>query len=74
MGLSIEVGYVHKRPSCEECVADVTDGALDSAFLVAAGYGDRPRLEAVIRGELKEPRIETDGVAVPLEHRALELS
>jgi hypothetical protein len=31
VGLAIEVGHVGKRPSCEECVADVADGALDSA-------------------------------------------
>ena len=49
-----------RRPSCEECVADVADGALDSAFLVAARHGDRSELEAVVRGELKKPRIKTE--------------
>ena len=57
----------------EERPADVLDRPLDPPLLVAAGDGDRPRLEAVVGGELEQRRMEADGVAAPLEHRALEV-
>ena len=72
-GLGVEPVEIGDRAPGEERPADILDGPLDAPLLVAAGDGDRPRLEAVVGGEREQRRMEADGVPAPLEHRALEV-
>ena len=71
--LGVEVVQVGERARGEEAVAYVADRALDAALLVAARDRHRARLEAVVRGELQQRRVEADRVAHALEHGALEV-
>src|SRR5688572_29820431 len=71
--LLIEVGEVRELPGREEGVPNVADGSLDATFLVAASHGHRPRLEAIVSRQLEQQGIESNGVALPLEHGALEI-
>ena len=57
----------------EEVVADVLDRALDAPFLVGAVRRARARLEAVVPGEREQRRVKAHGVALALEHRALQV-
>ena len=41
--------------------------------VVAARHPHRPGLEAVVRGEREQRRVEADGVALAFEHGALEV-
>jgi hypothetical protein len=71
--LSVEVAEVLERARGEEAIAGVPDRALDAAFLVASCDRDRPGLEVVMRGELKEGRVKMNRVADALEDSALEI-
>ena len=73
LGLGIEVVEIDERAGGKEAVADITDGALDSALLIAARDGDGARLEAVVSGELEQRGVKADGIALALEHDALEI-
>jgi hypothetical protein len=53
--LNVEVGEVGPLPCCEEAVADVADGALDAAFLVATG-GRTRRVQSSFAGRALERR------------------
>jgi hypothetical protein len=72
-GLGVQVGDVGELACGEEGVADVADAALDAALLVAAGDGDRARLEGMVGGKAQQRGVEADGVAHALEHGALEV-
>ncbi|WP_437942933.1 hypothetical protein [Sorangium sp. So ce341] len=71
--LSVEVAEVGVGPGLEEGLADVADGALDPALLIAAGDGDGARLEAVVRRQSQQRGVEPDRVAVALDDGALEV-
>jgi hypothetical protein len=55
----------------EEGIACKTDCALHAAFLIAARHRHRAWLEAVVGGQLEQPRMEADRIAHALEHGAL---
>ena len=73
MRLAIEICEVGVGPSREESVADVANGALDTALLVASRDGDGPDLEMVVGSELEQLGIEANDVTVPLEHGAFQI-
>ena len=54
-------------------IADVSDGALDAALLVAARDRHGARFVAIVPGEAEQGRMEADRVAAPFQHRALEI-
>ena len=51
IGLSIELIKVGERARGKEIVADIANGTLDPAFLVAASHRHRAGLEVVVRGK-----------------------
>ncbi|XXS87411.1 hypothetical protein WMF17_30705 [Sorangium sp. So ce362] len=72
--MSVEGAEVGVAPGLEEGLADVADGALDAALLVAAGDGHGARLEAVMRRQSQQRGVELDRVAVALDDGALEVA
>lgn len=66
----VEIGEALRR---KEVVADIADGALDPALLVAAGDGHRSWLVTIMPGEVEQGGVEADGVAAAFEHRALQI-
>ena len=72
-GLGVEVVEIDIRAGGEEGVAHVANGALDAPLLIAARGRDGAGLIAVVRRELDQRRVESDGVAGALQHGALEV-
>jgi hypothetical protein len=71
--LSVEIIEVVPGAGGEEIFACVANRSFDSSLLIPPCDGHRTRQEAVVRGELEERRVETDRVAPPLQHRALQI-
>src|SRR5512135_63574 len=74
-GASLVIQIVERGEGArgEEVLAHVPDGSLDPTFLVRTIGGARPRLESVVARECKKRRMKPHRVALPLEHRALEV-
>jgi len=72
LGLGIEVVEAGEAAGGEERVADIADGTLDAAFLVAARHRHRARLIAAVPGKAQQGGMEADRVAAPFQRRALE--
>ena len=72
-GLGIEIVEIGEAAGGEEAVAHIADSALDATLLVAARHRYRTRLEAIVRSECDQRRMEADGVALSLQHRALQV-
>src|ERR1700687_2654028 len=66
--LGVQISEVTEAARGEEGVAGETNGALDSALLIAARRRYRPGLEAVVRGQLQQRRVEADRIVHALEH------
>ena len=62
-----------KLRAAKKRVADVADGALDAALLVAARDRHRARFIAIMPGKAEQGRMEADRIAAPFQHRALEI-
>ena len=73
VGLDVEVVHAGDLAAGKEIVADIADGALDAALLVAAGDGDRSRIEPVVAGEGEQRGVEADGVGVALQDGAFQI-
>ena len=73
LSLGIEVVEIDERAGGKEAVADITDGALDPALLIAARDGHGSGLEPIVSGELEEGGVKADGVSLALQHDALEI-
>jgi hypothetical protein len=71
--LGIEVGDVAKAARGEEAIAQEADLALDAPLLVASCHGAGTGEEVVVAGELEQPGMKLDRVALAGEHRALEI-
>ena len=72
-GLVVEV--VDRVPGAggEEVVADIAYGPFHTPLLVAPGDGDGLWQEVVVSGEVEEHGVEADGIAMPLQHDALQV-
>ena len=73
LGLDIEVVEIGELSRREEVVAHIADGALDATLLVAACHRHRTRLKAIVTGERDQGGMEANGVALALQHCALEI-
>src|SRR5579864_6112368 len=73
LGLNIEVVEIGESAGREEVVAHIADGALDAALLVAARHRHRTRLITIMSGECDQSGMKADGIAVALQHCALEI-
>ncbi len=71
--LGIEVVDRAEGPGREEGVAQVLDHPLHAAFFIAAGHGAGLRGEVVVAGELEQPRVEADVLAVAFEDDAFQV-
>jgi hypothetical protein len=73
LGQLIEMGpAVEGAVADEEVVLDVADVALVLALRLGSGRATGARPEAVMPGQIQEPRMEHDLAAAPMgEHRAL---
>ena len=73
LGLDIEVVEIGKLSGREEVVAHIADGALNAALLVAACHRHRTRVITIMCGERDQGRMKANGVALALQHCALEI-
>jgi hypothetical protein len=73
LGLDIEVVEIGESAGREEVVAHIADGALDTALLVAARHRHRTRVITIMSGERDQGGMKADGIALSLQHRALEI-
>src|SRR5919109_2382267 len=65
--LAVEILQSGKAASGEERIADVTDDALDAAFLVTAPRMARLGREMIMPAQFEQPGLETDGVAEAIQ-------
>jgi hypothetical protein len=72
-GLGIEVSEIAPGASGKEGVADGANGALHAPLLIAPRHGDGPRLEAVVRRQGQQRRMEPDRLALALDDRAFQI-
>ena len=73
LGLGIEVIEIREAAAGKEAVADVADGALDATLLIAARDRYGARLIAIMPGKAQQGRMESDRIATPVQHHALEI-
>ena len=72
-GLGVQIIQILPGPSGEKRIANVTDGPFHATLLVAARDRDRPRLEAIMAGELQEERIEADRIPLTFQDSTLKI-
>jgi hypothetical protein len=61
------------RASREEAITQVAHGALDAALLLRLSHTAEPRLDVQRAGQLEQPGMEANGIAVALEHDDLRI-
>src|SRR5438445_237478 len=66
----VEIGELSGR---KEVVAHIADGALDATLLVPACHRHRTRVIMIMCGERDQGGMKADGVALALQHCALEI-
>ena len=71
--LGIEVVEIGEAAGREKGLADVTDGTLYAALLVAARHGYGTRLEAVVSGKLQQRGMESDRVTASFQYRTFKI-
>jgi hypothetical protein len=72
-GLGIEIVDIAEAARGEEGIAGKSDRPFHPPLLISAPERHRPRLEAVMRREFEQPRMEVDGRAAALEHGATQI-
>jgi hypothetical protein len=73
LGLDIEVVETGELSGRKEIIAHIADGALDAALLIAASHRHRTRVVTIMSGERDQGGMKADGIAVALQHGALEI-
>jgi hypothetical protein len=73
VGLGVEIVEVPEAAGGKEVVADITNGALDAALLVAPGNGDWTGIVTTMGGKGEQSGVEADGLAMTLKHSALQI-
>ena len=71
--LGIEVIEIDKLAGGEKGLAHITNGPFDAALFVAASDRHGTRFVTILSGEAEQSGMETDRVATPFQHRALEI-
>ena len=72
-GLGVEIVDIFEGARGEEIVADVANGPLHAALLVASGDAYGARFEPISRGERQKRGVEADRIALAFEDGALEI-
>ena len=62
-GLSVQIIQIAEAARGEECIACEANRAFYPTFLIAARHRHRAGLEAVMSGQLQQPRLEMDRIA-----------
>jgi hypothetical protein len=69
--LRVEIVERAERAGGKEGIAEVANGALDTAFLISPRWSDRPWRKVVMAGKVEKAGIETNDVAHALEDNGL---
>ncbi len=72
-GLGVQIIKVSEFARGKERVAYKPDGTLDAPLLVSSGYGHGTGFVVMMRGEREQLRIETDRIALALEHGTAQI-